>query len=51
MGSLHWLVLIPFYFLTAPTLLLLAMLGARMLRLRVSINPIVCGSSSPHVLR
>jgi hypothetical protein len=40
-GSLHWLIVIPLYFFAALALLLLSIVVARLLRLRVSINPLV----------
>lgn len=44
MGNLHWLILIPFYFFGALGLLLASMATARVLRLRVSVNPLVVGA-------
>ena len=41
MESLHWLILIPFYFVGSITLLLSFILAARLLRLRVSVDPLV----------
>jgi uncharacterized membrane protein YedE/YeeE len=42
--NMHWLILIPSYFFAALALLLLAILTARLLRLRVSVNPLVTGA-------
>ena len=41
MGSMHWLIVIPLYFFAALALLLSLMLVSRLLRLRVSVNPLV----------
>jgi hypothetical protein len=49
-GSLHWLIVIPLYFFAALSLLLLSIVGARLLRLRVSINPIVTAAVSAALL-
>ena len=46
MGSLHWLIVIPLYFFAALTLLLSLILVARLLRLRVSVNPLVIGAAA-----
>lgn len=46
MGVLHWLIVIPLYFFTALTLLLSFILIARLLRLRVSVNPLVTGAGT-----
>jgi hypothetical protein len=40
-GSLHWLIIIPFYFFTALSFLLLIIVVARVLRLKVGVNPLV----------
>jgi len=42
--SLHWLILIPFYFFGSITLLLSFILAARVSRLRVSVDPLVPGA-------
>lgn len=44
MGSLHWLIVIPLYFFAALALLLSFILLARLLRLTVSVNPLVTGA-------
>jgi xanthine/uracil permease len=41
---LHWLIVIPLYFFAALALLLLSILIVRLLRLRVSVNPLVTGA-------
>lgn len=41
MGNLHWLIVIPFYFFGALSLLLLLMVLARVLRLKVKVNALV----------
>ena len=46
MGSLHWLIVVPLYFFTTLTLVLLFILVARVLRLRVSVDPLVTGASA-----
>jgi hypothetical protein len=43
---LHWLIVIPLYFFGSMTLLLSFILGARLLRLRVSVDPLVTGAST-----
>jgi hypothetical protein len=43
-GRLHWLVLIPFYFFGSLTLLQSLILAARLLRLRISVDPLVIGA-------
>jgi hypothetical protein len=45
-GSLHWLIVIPFYLFGSITLLLSFILAARLLRLRVSVDPLVTGASA-----
>jgi hypothetical protein len=40
-GKLHWLILVPYYFFGAITLLGVLLLVARLLRLKLSINAIV----------
>lgn len=40
MGSLHWLILFPYYFFTAVCLFLLLSLTCRVLRAGVSANPL-----------
>ncbi len=44
MGSFHWLIVIPFYFFGALTLLSGSVLVARLVRLHVPINALVIGS-------
>ena len=44
MGSLHWLIIVPFYFFTALSFLLLIIVVARVLRLKVGVNPLVMTS-------
>ena len=44
MGSLHWMVVVPFYLFGSITLLLSFILAARLLRLRVSVGPLVPGA-------
>jgi hypothetical protein len=39
--NFHWLIVIPLYFFAALALLLFLVLVARLLRLRVSVNPLV----------
>jgi len=39
--NFHWLIVIPLYFFSALALLLFLVLVARLLRLRVSVNPLV----------
>lgn len=41
MGTLHWLILFPYYFFGALSLLLLMMVVARLLRLKVKVNALV----------
>lgn len=41
MGNLHWLIVVPFYFFGALTLLSGFVLAARLMRLRVTINALV----------
>ena len=41
MGTLHWLIVVPFYFFGALSLLLLFMVVARLLRLKVKVNTLV----------
>jgi hypothetical protein len=41
---LHWLIVIPLYFFGSITLLLSFILAARLLRLRVSVDPLVTGA-------
>jgi hypothetical protein len=41
---LHWMVVIPMYFFTAMTLLALFILVARLLRARVSLDPLVASA-------
>src|SRR5262245_37513411 len=41
---LHWLIVVPFYFFGSITLLLSFILAARLLRLRVSVDPLVTGA-------
>jgi hypothetical protein len=43
---LHWLIVIPLYFFGSITLLLSFILAARLLRLRVSVDPLVPGASA-----
>jgi hypothetical protein len=43
-GSFHWLIVIPFYFFGALTLLSASVLVTRIARLRVSINALVIGA-------
>jgi hypothetical protein len=43
-GHGHWILLIPYYFFAALALLLAAVLTARVLRLRVSVNPLALGA-------
>jgi hypothetical protein len=45
-GSLHWLIVIPLYFFGSITLLLSFILAARLLRLRVSVDPLVTSASA-----
>jgi hypothetical protein len=45
-GSLHWLIVIPLYFFAAVTLSLSSILVARLMRLRVSFDPLVTGASA-----
>jgi hypothetical protein len=45
-GSLHWLIVIPLYFFGSITLLLSFILAARLLRLRVSVDPLVTAASA-----
>jgi hypothetical protein len=40
-GSFHWLIVVPFYFFSALTFLLLTIVLARILRLKIGINPLV----------
>lgn len=44
MGSFHWLILFPYYFFTALSFLLLSIVVARVLRLKVGVNPLVMTS-------
>jgi len=44
MGSLHWLIVVPFYLFGSITLLLSFILAARLLRLRVALDPLVTGA-------
>jgi hypothetical protein len=41
LGTLHWLILFPYYFFGALSLLLLMMVVARLLRLQVKVNALV----------
>jgi hypothetical protein len=41
LGTLHWLILFPYYFFGALSLLLLMMVVARLLRLKVKVNALV----------
>lgn len=41
MGNLHWLILVPYYFFGALSLLLLLMVVARLLRLKIKVNTLV----------
>lgn len=41
MGTLHWLIVVPFYFFGALSLLLALMVVARLLRLKVKANTLV----------
>lgn len=41
MGSLHWLIVVPYYFFIALALLGLLMVGTRLLRIKASINTLV----------
>lgn len=41
MGSLHWLVLVPYYFFLALAYLGLLMVGTRLFRIKTSINVLV----------
>ena len=41
MGSFHWLIVVPFYFFSALSFLLLTVVLARILRLKIGINPLV----------
>ena len=44
MGSFHWLIVVPFYFFSALSFLLLTIVLARILRLKIGINPLVITS-------
>ena len=44
MGSLHWLIVVPFYFFGALALLSILIVASRLLRLKVSINFLVISS-------
>ena len=46
MGSLHWLIVVPLYFFGNMTLCLSFIVAARLLRLRVSVEPLVTGTSA-----
>lgn len=41
MHNFHWLIVIPLYFFAALAMLLFLILAARLLRLKVSVNPLV----------
>jgi hypothetical protein len=41
LGTLHWLILVPFYFFSALSLLLLMMVLARLLRMNIKVNTLV----------
>lgn len=46
MGGLRWLIVVPLYFFTAMVLLPFFILVARLLRLRVPVDPLVTAASS-----
>lgn len=41
MHNFHWLIVIPLYFFAALAMLLFLILAARLLRLKISVNPLV----------
>ena len=43
---MHWLIVLPLYLFGSITLLLTFILAARLLRLRVSVDPLVTGASA-----